>query len=297
LKNAIHYTKTDIIELFSSNFERHGIRLFVKREDQNHPFISGNKWWKLKYNLTEAQRQRKSTILTFGGAFSNHLYAMAAAARECGLKSIGIVRGEETNPLNPTLSFVREAGMELHYVSRAEYRNKTEPQFIESLHDRFGDFYLVPEGGTNDCAVKGCTEFGESLLREMEFDYLCLPVGTGGTMAGLLNAFKGAKKIIGFPVLKGADYLEDEIRKYAPLMNGALNHHYHFGGYAKTTSALAAFISQMDAEFRLPLDPVYTGKMMFGIMDLIQKSYFKRGLSILVLHTGGLQGKGQASSG
>ena len=159
----IKYDKTQIQELKSQIFEQSGVRLLIKREDQNHPFVSGNKWWKLKYNLEEAMKAGHTTLLTFGGAYSNHIYATAAAAHELGLKSIGIIRGEETLPLNPTLSFAKASGMQLHYVSREAYRNKTRISFIEQLHNQFGDFYLIPEGGTNELAVKGCTEFANQL--------------------------------------------------------------------------------------------------------------------------------------
>lgn len=283
--------KTKITELRSQNFEQSGITLLIKREDQNHPFVSGNKWWKLKYNLEEALKAGQTTLLTFGGAYSNHIYATAAAAHELGLKSIGIIRGEETLPLNATLSFAKSSGMQLHYVSREAYRNKTETSFIEQLHEQYGDFYLIPEGGTNELAVKGCKEFAEQLNSEIHFDYLCLPVGTGGTIAGMMEGVDESKKIIGFPSLKGATFLEDDIRKYTSKKNGQLVYDYHFGGYAKVTQELKEFMDQFESEFNIPLDPVYTSKMMFGIMDLIKKKFFETGSTILAIHTGGLQGR------
>ncbi len=176
----IKHDKTEIIELKSQIFEQFEVKLLLKREDLNHPFVSGNKWWKLKYNLEDVLKTGQTTLLTFGGAYSNHIYATAAAAHELGLNSIGVIRGEETLPLNPTLAFVKTKGMKLHYVSREAYRNKTEQAFIKQLHDQFGDFYLIPEGGTNELAVKGCAEFGKRLTDEVDFDYLCLPIGTGG---------------------------------------------------------------------------------------------------------------------
>ena len=288
----IKYDKTKITELKSQIFEQSKVRLLIKREDQNHPFVSGNKWWKLKYNLEEALRAGHTTLLTFGGAYSNHIYATAAAARELGLKSIGIIRGEETLPLNSTLSFAKASGMKLHYVSREVYRNKTDASFIEQLHNQFGGFYLIPEGGTNELAVKGCAEFARQLMSEVDFDYLCLPIGTGGTIAGMIEGVDESKKIIGFSSLKGGAFLEDEIRRYTAKKNWQLVYDYHFGGYAKVTNELTEFMNEFEKQFNIPLDPIYTAKMMFGILDLIRKNFFKSGSTILVIHTGGLQGRG-----
>lgn len=286
----IKYHKNHIQEVKSQIFEQSGVTLLIKREDQNHPFVSGNKWWKLKYNLEEASKAGHATLLTFGGAYSNHIYATAAAAQELGLKSIGIIRGEETLPLNPTLSFAKANGMKLHYVSREAYRNKTDASFIEQLHNQFGGFYLIPEGGTNELAVKGCAEFARQLMSEVDFDYLCLPIGTGGTIAGMIEGVDESKKIIGFSSLKGGTFLEDEIRKYTAKKNWQLVYDYHFGGYAKVTNELTEFMNEFEKQFDIPLDPIYTAKMMFGIMDLIKKNFFKSGSTILVIHTGGLQG-------
>lgn len=287
----IRYTKTEIIELKSQIFEQFDIRLLIKREDQNHPFVSGNKWWKLAYNLEEAINSGQRTLLTFGGAYSNHIYATAAAANELGMTSIGIIRGEETLPLNPTLSFAKACGMKINYVSREVYRNKTNASFIEHLRDQFGSFYLIPEGGTNELAVKGCEEFGKQLNEEVSFDYLCVPIGTGGTIAGILNGVPESRKIIGFPSLKGASFLEDEIKKYTLKKNWQLVYDYHFGGYAKITRELMVFMNEFEKQFNIPLDPIYTSKMMFGIMDMIKKKIFEPGSTILAIHTGGLQGR------
>jgi len=287
----IKYGKTNISELKGKIIPQSGLRLLIKREDQNHPFVSGNKWWKLKYNLEAAINNGQTTLLTFGGAYSNHIYATAAAAHELGLKSIGIIRGEETKPLNHTLAFAESKGMKLHYVSREAYRNKTEPSFIEQLQNLFGDFYLIPEGGTNELAVKGCSEFARQLISETKFDYLCLPVGTGGTIAGITKGMVEPRKIIGFPSLKGATFLENEIRKYTSNTNWQLMYDYHFGGYAKITNELVEFIKEFENQFNIPLDQVYTAKMMFGVFDLIKKNFFEAGSTILVIHTGGLQGR------
>lgn len=287
----LRYTPTPIQELHDPVFQTAGVRILIKREDMNHPYVSGNKWWKLKYNLEEAKKLGKNTLLTFGGAYSNHIYATAAAAHEVGWKSIGIIRGEETLPLNHTLTFAKSRGMQLEYVSRADYRKKHESEFIQKLHDQFGDFYLIPEGGTNELAVKGVTEFARQLEHEVDFDYVCLSVGTGGTLAGMIEGLAQSKKVIGFSSLKGGEFLEEEIRKYTDKNgNWDLIHDYHFGGYGKTTSALIQFIEQIEMQFDLPLDPIYTSKMMFGILDLLKKRYFRSGSVILAIHTGGQQG-------
>ena len=293
MSRQLLYTPTPIIELKSAVRAESGVRILIKREDLNHVYASGNKWWKLKYNLVEAQKLGKKSLLTFGGAYSNHIYATAAAAKEIGLKSIGIIRGEEVQPLNHTLSFAESCGMKLHFVSREEYRNKTTDDFIQQLQNKFGDFYLIPEGGTNELAVKGVAEFGSALINEVDFDFLCLPVGTGGTMAGIVKALAGRKKILGFSVLKGAGFLNHEVKKWvgSSFDNWSIVEDYHFGGYAKTTDELIKFISEFEKQHQLPLDQVYTAKMMFGVFDLIKKGFFKSGSTILVLHTGGLQGR------
>lgn len=288
----MRYTKTRIVELRLPEAIKAGIQVLVKREDLNHPHVSGNKWWKLKYNLEEAVRQGKTTLLTFGGAYSNHLYATAAAAAEMKINSIGIVRGEETLPLNPTLTFARSKGMQLHYLTRQDYREKSGSSFVESLHERFGDFYLIPEGGTNDLAIKGVEELGHEIIKEVDFDYLCLPVGTGGTIAGLINVLH-EKKIIGFSSLKGGEFLSDDIKKWLRTDRGnwTIEAEYHFGGYGKSNDLLLEFIKQVESEYSIPFDQVYTGKMMFGVVDLINKNRFQKGSRVLLLHTGGLQGR------
>ncbi|TXH26948.1 MAG: 1-aminocyclopropane-1-carboxylate deaminase/D-cysteine desulfhydrase [Cyclobacteriaceae bacterium] len=292
----LQYTKTPVVEISTPEVARAGINLFIKREDQNHPHISGNKWWKLKYNLEAAQQQTHTTLLTFGGAYSNHIYATAAAAHELGLQSIGIIRGEETLPLNATLAFAKSRGMQLHYVSREAYRNRHLPEFTQSLHDRFGEFYIIPEGGTNELAIKGVAEFAQQLQQEASFDYLCLPVGTGGTMAGLIAGLEQQTQVVGISVLKNGEFLIDEVKNHLKNFSDQVygNWHietsYHHGGYAKTTPQLFAFIDTMNTEHQLPLDPVYTAKLMWGVMNMIEKGKFIPGSKVLILHTGGLQG-------
>ncbi|WP_299110904.1 pyridoxal-phosphate dependent enzyme [uncultured Winogradskyella sp.] len=265
-------------------------QLFMKPEYLNHPFISGNKYRKLKYNIKAAISQKKTTLLTFGGAYSNHIAATAYAGKMHNLKTIGIIRGEELESkinANPTLMFAKQFGMQLHFISRTAYRNKQDSQYIERLITKYGDFYLLPEGGTNALAVKGCEEILND--RDDKFDFICCSVGTGGTISGLINASQPHQKIFGFPALKG-DFLQQDIRKFAAQDNWKLITDYHFGGYGKINEELIAFINTFKAKYNIPLDPIYTGKMMYGIFDLIEKGIFPKNSKILAIHTGGLQG-------
>ena len=263
------------------------VRLFIKRIDKVHPFVSGNKWFKLKYNLFEAEKHGLNTLLTFGGAYSNHIAASAFAAQEKGLKSIGIIRGEEHLPLNPTLRFATENGMKLHYVSRSYYREKTSIDFLEKLKAQFGDFFLIPEGGTNELAIQGAAEILDTNDTQ---DYICCAVGTGGTIAGIINASNDKQTVIGFPAIKGMDALEKDIKIWTNTTNYRIITSYVGSGYAKISIGLVKFINEFDATHNIPLDSIYTGKMMMAILDLVAKDYFPKGSSILAIHTGGLQG-------
>jgi len=267
------------------------VRLFIRREDLIHPFISGNKYRKLKYNLLQAKAESHTKLVTFGGAFSNHIAATAFAGRENGFQTIGVIRGEELIlkiDENPTLKFAQDCGMKFDFVTREQYRWKESNQFINLLQQKYGSFYLIPEGGTNDFAVKGCAE----ILTEtdVDYDFICCAVGTGGTISGLINAAKFPQKVLGFPALKG-DFLQKDIRKFAPVnTNWELISDYHFGGYAKVSDELIVFINKFYKENAIPLDPIYTGKMVFGVMDLIEKNYFPEHSKIILIHTGGIQG-------
>ena len=272
------------------SLENTNISLYIKREDLLRPNISGNKFRKLKYNLAQAKNENKQTLLTFGGAFSNHILAVAAAGKEQGFKTIGIIRGEELKDKiaeNPTLQKAEDFGMVLEFVGREVYREKASPKFIHQLAEKFGDFYLIPEGGTNDLAVKGCEEI--LTQNDEKFDYICCAVGTGGTISGLINCSKNGQQVLGFPALKG-DFLREDICKFVSKTNWNLITDYHFGGYAKVSEELILFINEFYQKHKIPLDPIYTGKMMFGVLDLINKNYFPENSKILVIHTGGLQG-------
>lgn len=266
------------------------ISVYIKREDLIHPFVSGNKFRKLKYNLLQAKEENQTTLLTFGGAYSNHIAAVAYAGKEKGFKTIGIIRGDELREKileNPTLLFAQNCGMQFEFVTREAYRLKNEDSFIEDLKQKFGSFYLVPEGGTNEFAIKGCQE----ILTEEDaaFDYVCCAVGTGGTISGIINSILPHQKVLGFPALKG-DFLKEEIRNFVQNENWELIRDYHFGGYGKVNSELIAFINRFYRTTQIPLDPIYTGKMVFGVIDLIERDYFPENSKILLIHTGGIQG-------
>ena len=274
--------------------EEKGIELYIKREDEIHPFVSGNKFRKLKYNIQEAKKTNKNTLLTFGGAFSNHIVATAVAGYLTDFKTIGVIRGEElgldvteTLSKNTTLKNSYEHNMQFEFVSRELYRKKLEDSFINNLKEKYGDFYLIPEGGTNDLAIKGCEEI--LTVSDAKFDYICCAVGTGGTISGVINASSKHQKVIGFPALKG-DFLFDDIKKLTSKSNWSLQTNYHFCGYAKYTDELIRFINDFNKDTGVLLDPIYTVKMIFGILDMIKKNQFKKGSKILAIHTGGIQG-------
>jgi len=274
-------------------FEKAGIQVYLKREDLIHPQVSGNKWRKLKYNLVVAKALGFKHILTFGGAYSNHIYSTAAAGSIAGFKTTGIIRGEETLPLNATLSFAKEQGMQLLYMDRTSYREKGTAAVIDGLRKKLGSFYLIPEGGTNRLALKGVEELLDDIT--IPFDYIATPVGTGGTLAGLIPKLKQGQRALGFSALKGDAFLEKAISqllgKEAKLLNWEILYEYHFGGYAKVKPVLIEFMKAFETQFNIPLDPVYTAKMLYGLFNLAEKGFFEKGKTIIALHTGGLQGR------
>lgn len=267
------------------------VEVSILREDRLHPLISGNKFRKLKYNLLEFNRGSYSALLTFGGAYSNHIHATAAAGREFGIPTIGIIRGEEVAEKiadNPTLSFAQKCGMKFKFVSRTEYRQKEDPGFWNALKEEFNHPLIIPEGGSNENGIKGA----EEILYEKtkEFDYICCAAGTGGTVTGIIKSSEKDQHVLVFPALKDSDFLNDFIKKHSSRRNYSIINPYHFGGFAKINKELVKFINDFKTKFNVPLDPIYTGKMMFGLWDCIQKGEFKKGSRILAVHTGGLQG-------
>ena len=288
----IHTTPLQFIK--EPLLEEKGVELWLKRDDLTHPEISGNKWRKLKYNLVEAKEEGKDTLLTFGGPYSNHIHAVAAAGKIFGFKTIGIIRGEPAEEPSETLKDAARNGMRILFMDRAQYRLKNEAESIESLHVQLGDFYMVPEGGTNIFALQGCIEMVNEI--KTDYDYICLGCGTGGTLAGVVAGLYGKKKAIGFSSLKGKDTLTSSITELVhdftdkTFDNWHITFDYHMGGYAKVNDELINFIKAFKQKHLTQLEPIYNGKMMFGLYDMIRKDYFPRGTKIIAIHTGGLQG-------
>ncbi|MEH2026438.1 1-aminocyclopropane-1-carboxylate deaminase/D-cysteine desulfhydrase [Nostoc sp.] len=286
---------------------RADVDLYVLRLDLMHPCVNGNKWFKLKYNLLEAKEKNFTTLLTFGGAYSNHIYATAAAGNLFGFRTIGVIRGEERLPLNPTLSFAVQQGMQLVYLNREMYRQRNTPALQEYLRQRFGEVFIIPEGGSNLNGVRGCTEIiGNAMPTPgyaYAFDHICVACGTATTLAGIALSLDQRQRAIAFPVLKNGAFLAQEIESlltnylasglpvlYSSPASWELVCDYHFGGYAKVNDDLLLFSQQFTQEHGVPLDYVYTAKMFYGVMDLLKQGFFSRGNSLLLVHTGGLQG-------
>ncbi|SEJ11522.1 1-aminocyclopropane-1-carboxylate deaminase/D-cysteine desulfhydrase, PLP-dependent ACC family [Dyadobacter sp. SG02] len=285
---------TPLQQLSNAEIEKAGVQLYIKRDDLIHPAVSGNKWRKLKYNLLDAQAKGMRAVLTFGGAFSNHLYATAAAGNALGLQTIGIVRGLELEGKeNATLQFCREQGMQLHFVSREEYRQRHSEAYVKDMVARFGNPYHIPEGGTTELALTGVAEMVFEIKDQLGTipDFIATAAGTGGTAAGILSA--GAD-VLAFSALKGGGFLQEDIRQLLKECkqpgNLTLLTDYHFGGYAKWNNDLLHFMQDFRAEFDIQLEQVYTAKMLYGLFDLLQKGYFNAGTKIVAVHTGGLQG-------
>lgn len=267
------------------------IRIDVLRLDLVHPVISGNKWFKLKEYLSEAISLGKKTIVSFGGAYSNHIVATAAAARQAGLESIGMIRGEEPPALSPTLVEAKNFGMELFFVSREDYRNRIIPVAVYRAH-RDGDVYVINEGGYGRRGTDGAKKILD-LVNAAQYEHITAAVGTGTTLAGLVEATAGAQKITGISVLKNNHSLEKEIQNLLSEKNKdrfTLLHDYHFGGYAKYSGELIESMNQWYRETGIPSDFVYTGKLFFALTDLLQKGFFQPGSRVLTIHSGGLQG-------
>jgi 1-aminocyclopropane-1-carboxylate deaminase len=303
LYNAIR--PTPLTELHHRHFAQRGVRVWIKRDDLNHPDISGNKWHKLYYNILAAQNAQKTALLTFGGAYSNHIAATAAAAKANGLHSIGIIRGDElqnnAKDWGATLNLAQHNGMQLQFISRADYRLKDQAPFLAQLQRQYPNAYIVPEGGSNDLAVQGFAPLIHDLENQCpSWTHLLTAVGTGGTLAGMVSYAlpKVGRHILGVAVLKQADYLRPQITQWitqnsphAQVNPWQLLGDYHGGGYAKTAPNITAAQSQFEHDFNIPLDPIYTAKLVAGFYDLLTQNAFKAGDNIILLHTGGLQGR------
>ena len=287
------FSSTPLEQLFLPELEGLGVNLWLKREDLVHDKVSGNKFRKLKYNVLRACDEGKSRLLSFGGAYSNHIYSLAALGDLLNVETIGIIRGDELSADNSTLSFARQCGMELQFVSREQYRNKYSPDFLESLSAQYGDYYLVPEGGSNELAVLGCAELSSDISSQLNPDYLCVACGTGGALAGLVSGASAGTVVYGFPVLKGAQFLESEIGRLLPKDNPVewgLVHDFHFGGYAKMNKKLVAFMNAFTRHTSVQLDPIYTSKMLYGVVEMIRTGRIPKDSNVVAVHSGGLQG-------
>lgn len=267
--------------------EERGVKISVKRDDMIHPYISGNKWRKLKYLLIKARNENKDHLVTFGGAWSNHLLATAAAAAQFKFKSTAYIRGDKVD--NPVLNLCKLFGMNIHFVTREDYKNKEE--LFQKYHNNNSFSFFINEGGYSIEAVRGCEEIISELTGK--YDYIFAACGTGATLAGLAkgaNKFQPNAQVHGIPVLKGGGFIEMAVHSLCPEAKINLHLEYHFGGYAKTKPELIEFIKSFCKETGILIEPVYTGKLFFAVMDLISKNYFKKGDRILILHSGGLTG-------
>ena len=279
---GVDYIESDVLQ-------QKNIRLGILRLDKLHPLVSGNKWYKLKDNISKALALGKKGLLTFGGAYSNHLIATAAAAQAFGLGSKAIVRGFHAQEnLSPTLMKCASLGMELQFVSREEYDKKNDESYLHHLHHTSPNHFIIPEGGDNQDGINGAAAIAELLPQNL--DMVTLPIGTGTTFCGIRNGLSHQVKMLGFPTMKGGDYLSQHIQQHVSCNNWVLHSNYHFGGFAKHKPALIEFMNNFYHQHKIPLDFVYTAKMMFGIFDLINKDELPNGTRLVCIHTGGLQG-------
>lgn len=282
-------------------FEKYKVDVQVKRDDLIHNIISGNKWRKLKYNLIHIKQNNYKGAITFGGSYSNHIHAYAYACKLQNLPCIGIIRGEETYKNNVTLTWARHWGMQCHFVDRKTYRRRFDTDYIDELNTLYPDFFVIPEGGSNSKAIPGVAEVLTELSIQGEFDTLLCPVGSGGTLAGLVFgdsvAYNQQHKIVGIAVLKQAEYLVDEIKTLLPPEglshnNWELLTNFHRGGYGKFNESDVQRIIAFNQHTGITFEPVYSGKMLLAFLDLLEQGYFPPGERIILLHTGGIQGIG-----
>lgn len=283
---------SQLMELHDPVWAEADVRLLFKRDDLIHSQIPGNKWRKLRLFLDAARAENAETLLTFGGAYSNHLYATAAAGRLGGFQTIGVVRGERREPLNPVLSFCQSAGMRLHYLDREAYRHKNEPDNVARLRGELGDCFVIPEGGAHPLGVRGATEIVSEI--DESFDFIVCPTGTGTTLAGLaVGCADRHAEAIGVAVLKGADFLHQDVDALIRGSDAAagpwrLVLDYHFGGYAKRKPELREFSLRFQALHQVQIDRIYVGKMLFGLYDMLAQGAFAPGQTVIAVHTGGL---------
>lgn len=280
-------TPTPLIKVKNELFDSKVVEVFCKQDFKTHPQVSGNKWRKLKYNLIEARRLGKNKILSFGGAYSNHVYALGAIAAHSDFEVHLVIRGEELNEnSNSTLNYAFKSGVKLHFVSRENYRNKTK------ITEEFGqEFYSIPEGGTNKFALFGVSEMVDEILDKLVPTHICCAMGTAGTISGIINSKHYKNEVIGIPVLKGGKGLLIDIESNIDFEKTRLEifDEYHFGGYGKSTTELQNFALEFETTNNFKLDAVYTSKLFYAIYDKISKGYFPEGSKIVIYHSGGLR--------
>jgi 1-aminocyclopropane-1-carboxylate deaminase len=296
----LNINEAPVESLYLKELSEKNIKADVLRLDKIHDVISGNKWFKLKYYLEEALVNNFKTLLTFGGAYSNHIIATACTAKMFGLKSIGIIRGGEPAELSHTLLDAKRYGMQLEFISRDEYKRKNEKDFLARLKIKFPDCFIIPEGGAGIPGIKGSSEILDGIDRNNYSHILCA-VGTGTMSAGIVNASLPQQEIIGVCILKGMKNIQDEINELTdhPKKHTNFNiiHDYHFGGYAKKNAVLLSFMNSFFRQTAIPSDFVYTGKLFYAALDLIKKDFFSPGNRLLIIHSGGLQGNKSLPNG
>ncbi|MBN4055108.1 pyridoxal-phosphate dependent enzyme [bacterium AH-315-K03] len=272
--------------------------LRVLRLDQIPPMYSGNKYFKLKYTIQQAKNKGFTCLLSFGGAYSNHIHALALAGKQQGLETIGIIRGERTTPLNPTLSDAEQAGMVLHFVSRQEYRLRYNSEYLNQLAAQYKGSFILSEGGSNLSAVRGCMEIVEHIHHGVDhnYDVIILPCATAATLAGVIAAAPQGKQVIGVSVLKNVSSLESQVMQYHKALGVKDNKHwhiehgYHCGGYAKINKELINFVTDFQQRNNIPLEPIYSGKMFYALYQLLNNNTISTNSRVIAIHTGGLQG-------
>ena len=281
-----------ITPLQDSLFRKRCLDVRMARLDLVHPEVSGNKWFKLKYNLIHAQQHGVNRVVSFGGPFSNHIHALAWAGRQLGIETVGVIRGEPVS--NHTLSDAARWGMQLVFVNRKEYRERYSAEYCQRLSEQFGAM-VIPEGGSNTLAVQGVAEVVPTLTMDRQSpDVICVATGTGGTIAGVIAGAGPSVRVEGYPVLKGASFLRDDIKRLLPTISGLssweLDLEAHYGGYGKVSSEHLALWRELEERFATPLDPIYTSKMLRRFLERVEAGCYLPQSKILLLHTGGLQG-------
>lgn len=273
------------------NLENHGIRLSIKQDERIHPVLSGNKWRKLKYVLNHVLESGYPGIISMGGGYSNHLHALAYACHQLDLPVVGLVRGEPSSSLTPTLNDVQNWGMQVHFVSRSEYRQLRQAELVAQWRKAYPDYYWLPEGGAVTLALQGVAEILDELPDN--YDWLALACGTGTTLAGLASQLASPRQLLGIAAVKHANFLYRDIAELlgdAHSDNWQLGLDYHQGGFGRVNPILLERISRFEQQQGIRLEPIYTGKLLMAVEDLINKGFFQAGQHIVLLHSGGLQG-------